>query len=162
MTFLKGELARRSWAIDVFVGAESGRRGSGLHWAALWLQIRDESAWISLQKEPRSWHDRAMIRPRSDVDRGPGSRSAAVRSGWSDSAMKDVRSRLDQGAIMARSRLDRTAIVEFFHDLSAPSDVEHLAMKITTVRWRSDIPDVSTRCFWSRRITTVHAASNDL
>ena len=29
--FLKGELARRSWAIDAFVGAESRRRGSGLH-----------------------------------------------------------------------------------------------------------------------------------
>ena len=29
--FLKGELARRSWAIDAFVGAETMRRGSGLH-----------------------------------------------------------------------------------------------------------------------------------
>ena len=45
--------------------------------------------------------DRGTIGPRSGVDRGPGSRSAAVGSGWSDSAMKDVRSRPDQATIAA-------------------------------------------------------------
>ena len=40
----------------------------------------------------RSGHDQATIRPRSGIDRGPGSRSAAVGSGWSDSATKDVSS----------------------------------------------------------------------
>ena len=47
--------------------------------------------------------------------------------------MKDVRSRFDRAAIAARSQLDRTAIMGFFHDLSAPSNVEQIVMKITTV-----------------------------
>ena len=48
--------------------------------------------------------------------------------------MKDVRSRFDRTAIAARSRPDQTAIIGFFHDLSASSDVEQIVMKITTVR----------------------------
>ena len=40
--FLKGELARRSWAIEAFVGAVFKRRGSGFYCMALWLQIRGE------------------------------------------------------------------------------------------------------------------------
>ena len=51
--------------------------------------------------------DRGTIGPRSGVDRGPGSRSVAVGSGWSDSATKDVRSRLDHAMIAARSDRDR-------------------------------------------------------
>ena len=38
--FLKGEFARRSWAIDAFMGAVFKRRGSGFYCMALWLQIR--------------------------------------------------------------------------------------------------------------------------
>ena len=62
---------------------------------------------ISFQKH----HDRAMIGPRSGFDRGPRSPSIVVGSSRSDSAAKEV-----------RSRLDRTAIVGFFCALSAPSD----------------------------------------
>ena len=40
--FLKGELARRSWAIHAFVGAVFKRRGSSFYCMALWLQIRGE------------------------------------------------------------------------------------------------------------------------
>ena len=44
--FLKGKLARRSWAIDAVVGANLMCRGSGFHKEASWLQSRDESALI--------------------------------------------------------------------------------------------------------------------
>ena len=64
-------------------------------------------ASILLQKH----HDWAMIGPRSGVDRGPGSPSIVVGSSRSDSAVRDV-----------RSRLNRVAIAVFFHALSAPSD----------------------------------------
>ena len=36
---------------------------------ALWLQIPGKSAQISLQNDPRSGHDRALIGPRSSRDR---------------------------------------------------------------------------------------------
>ena len=73
---------------------------------------------ISFQKH----HDRATIGPRLGFDRGPRSPSIVVGSSRSDSAAKEVRSRLDRAMIVARSRPDRTAIVGFFHALSAPSD----------------------------------------
>ena len=38
--FLKREIGPKSWAMEVVVGAESRRRGRGLHGAALRLQIR--------------------------------------------------------------------------------------------------------------------------
>ena len=48
--------------------------------------------------------------------------------------MNDVRSRLDRTAITARSRLDLTAIVEFFHDLSALSDGDLTVQCVSTYR----------------------------
>ena len=62
---------------------------------------------ISSQKH----HDRATIRPRLRFDRAPRFLSIVVESGRSDSAAKEV-----------QSRLDRTAILGFFRALSAPSD----------------------------------------
>ena len=92
--------------------------------------------------------DRATIAPRS----GPNLRrfrlSVVVRSSGGDSAAEG-----------ARSRFDRAAIEPFFHLSSLPSDEDLIVMKIPTVRWRSDISAASTRCFGSRKIPTVHAAS---
>ena len=51
------------------MGVDLMHRGSGLDWAASWLQSRAELALIPLQSEPRSSHDRAAIRPRSCRDR---------------------------------------------------------------------------------------------
>ena len=71
----KEDFSPKSWAIEAVVGADLRRRGGGFHWAASWLQSRDESTLISLQKNhdrttirPRSRHDRATIAPRSGHD----------------------------------------------------------------------------------------------
>ena len=122
------------------VGAVCTERHCGVKSGMIRLEIRFKQSPDRGTIGPRSGHDQAAIRPRSGVDRGPRSRSTAVGSGWSDSAMKDVRSRFDRAAIAARSRLDRTAIIGFFHDLSALSDVDQIVMKITTVRCRSMFP----------------------
>ena len=45
-----------------------------------------------------------------------------------------ARLRLDRAVIAARSRLDQTAIVEFFHDLSAPSDGDLTVPRVGTYR----------------------------
>ena len=82
--FLKGKLAQRSWAIDTVVGADLMRRGSGLHWAASWLQSRAELALIPLQLEPRSSHDRGTIATRSGHDRDFGAPEMVVRISGKD------------------------------------------------------------------------------
>ena len=80
----KGKLAQKSWAIDAVMGADLMRRGSGFHWAALWLQSRAEFGLILLPKEPRSHHDRDAIGPRSGVDRDFGASEIAVRCSGKD------------------------------------------------------------------------------
>ena len=44
--FLKGKLAKKSWAVEAFMGADLGRPRSRFHCAASWRQIRAESAPI--------------------------------------------------------------------------------------------------------------------
>ena len=74
--FLKGKLARGSWAIDAVVGAELLRRGGGFTWRGRSFRIDLESATILLQNSfrlgtifativTRSCHDRATIGRRS-------------------------------------------------------------------------------------------------
>ena len=67
--FLKGKLARGSSAIEAVVGANSRRRGGGFTWWHCSFRIGLESATILLPKEPRSWHNRTPIVPRSGYDR---------------------------------------------------------------------------------------------
>ena len=98
---------------------------------------------------PRSGHDWATIAPRSVPNLRRGRLSVVVRSSGGDSAAEG-----------ARSRFDRATIEPFFHLYSLPSDEDLIVMTIPTVQWRSDISDASTRCFGSRKIPTVHAASN--
>ena len=62
---------------------------------------------------PRSRRDRATIVVLA-VRRSPSDRLATITP----------RQPFDRGLIAPRSRFDRTAIVEFFHDRSAPSDVD--------------------------------------
>ena len=78
---LKRELGPKSWPLEAVVGVVWRRHGS----VSLGRGCRFNSATrltsISLQHEPRSWHDRATIKPWLSIDHGPGSRSAAVFSG---------------------------------------------------------------------------------
>ena len=104
--------------------------------------------------------DRATIGPRSRRDRAlifvvVDCRLSSGRLG----AILPLKEH-DRGSIAPRSRFDRPTIEPFFHLYSLPSDEDLIVMTIPTVRWRSDISDASTRCFGSRKIPTVHAASN--
>ena len=85
---------------------------------ALWLQIRDELASISLQKKPRSRsivatikrrlvHDHEAIEPRSWTFLLPSSAGIMRRDCGFSSTTKDPRSRLDRTAIAVRSDRDR-------------------------------------------------------
>ena len=98
-----------------------------------WLQFRDESvvslasicfqiATIFATIGPRSHHDQAAIGPRSGHDRGPGHSSITFRSTGDDSTTIPLRNLLDHGSIAPRSWFYRSAIVEFFYDLSPPLD----------------------------------------
>ena len=69
-------------------------------------------------------HDRATIGPRSRRDRATIVVLAVRRSPSDRLATITPRQPSDRGSIAPRSRFDRTAIVEFFHDRSAPSDVD--------------------------------------
>ena len=72
---------------------------------------------------PRSRHDRATIVVLA-VRRSPSDRLAAITP----------RQPSDRGSITLRSWFDRTAIVEFFHDRSAPSDDASGARMATIAR----------------------------
>ena len=107
---LKRELGPKSWAIKAVMRAESRRRGSGLPWAALWLQIRADLAWILLQKEPknrpRSSHDRPRL---TTIERRSCSKCFGTvdRSSWNgfhaEGTPISARSRHDRGSIGPRS-----------------------------------------------------------
>ena len=109
--------------------------------AMSWLQFPVESARISLQKDPRSGHDRGPIAAWSWTDRALISRRSRCRSSRKHCLtiveLIPQRTLHDRGSIAPRSRFDRTAIVEFFHETSGLSDE---ASKEWTVRSRS------TRC----------------
>ena len=71
---------------------------------------------------PRSGHDRATIGSRSGHDRGLIV-TLGLRRLPSDPVEAIPRRKLpDRGSIAPRSRFDRTAIVEFFHESFRPSD----------------------------------------
>ena len=108
--------------------------------------------WASIA--PQSGHDRASIvlsilNQRPSDDRGV------------DSTMKEP-----------RSRLDHTAIVEFFHEPSQPSDGDQVrnawsrsrdhASLSSSVRWKSDAPRVSTKRRGSRFTVAVRWRSHGL
>ena len=142
------------------IGSGRGRRlkaswrrflghGRGFNSAENELQFCFKKGLIFGTIGPRSGHDRATIGPRLGHNLSPGRSSVVVRSSGDDPAAEG-----------ARSRFDRATIEPFFHLYSLPSDEDLIVMTIPTVRWRSDISDASTRCFGSRKIPTVHAASN--
>ena len=109
--------------------------------AMSWLHFEGASASISRMNRHYFSHDQATIGPRSGHDRAAiGPRSG---SGSFDDRLHFIleaippRSLSDRGSIAPRSRFDRTAIVEFFHDMSGSSDE---TSNMWTVRSRS------TRC----------------
>ena len=83
--------------------------------ASIPLQFDGTLALISLQKEPQSCHDRATIARRSWCRCSNVHRPMIVE-------VIPRRKLHDRGSIAPRSRFDRTAIVEFFHESSKPSD----------------------------------------
>ena len=115
-----------------FVGHWSGRGGDlqgsweRFHLARAWLQFRGDF-WTDLAVHQsqigfKFGNDCTTIGPRSCVDRYPGARSAAVWSCGIDSATKAV-----------RSRLDRTAIMGFFHNYSLSSDGDPAVRRVPRV-----------------------------
>ena len=128
------------------------------------LQFRGWIAIILATIGPRSGHDRAAIGPRS----GSGSFDDRLHF-----IVEAIPPRLlsDRSSIAPRSRFDRTAIVEFFHVVSAPSDRDpsdcdphnHCAPRDPplSARWRSGAPGDSTRVEWSRTIAAVRWWSDD-
>ena len=86
---------------------------SGLAWNQPQFRFNLASKWprFSPQEDPGSGHDRATI----DV--------LVSRRSFSDRLGAIASHKLpDCGSIASRSRFDRTAIVEFFHEASKPSD----------------------------------------
>ena len=79
--------------------------------AMSWLQFPSESASISLPNSHHFSHDRATIVVQI-VRRSLSARMAAI----------PPRKLPDRGSIAPRWRFDQTAIVEFFHETSEPSD----------------------------------------
>ena len=124
-------------------GGASLGMGRGFNSAGNELQFCFEKGMIFGMIGPRSGHDRATIFILVDRRSSSGRLEAIPQGKDCDRSSIAPRSWLDRGSIGPRSDRDR----RFFHVLSAPSDDEHLAMKITTVRWRSDISDASTQCF---------------
>ena len=106
------------------------RRGS-------WLQFRNQSASIlppNIMHFSRDW---ATIGPRFRHDRAMivvlvVHRSTPVRLANSPPCKLP-----DRGSIAPRSRFDRTAIVEFFHDPSTLSDRASGNWRVTIARSRS-------------------------
>ena len=112
---LKRKLGPKTSAIEAVVGVVWRRRGNESLGAASWLQFHEKSALIGLQISLQKGHDfrhnRAAIGLRSGVDRGVRASSITFWSMGDKSAPESP-----------RSRLDRAAIVEFFHAVPPPSD----------------------------------------
>ena len=115
-------MVRRSWPIEGVVGAELMRRGGGFTWRGRSFRIGLESATTLLQISLKGGHNFRHDRPRSCHDRATIRRRSCSR--WARKCRLTIvdRFRNECCAIAARSRFDRTAIVEFFHDVFAPSD----------------------------------------
>ena len=106
---------RNSWVVEAVSLGEDVP--SGLAWNQPQFCFDFASKWprFSPQEDPRSGHDWATIEV------------LVSRRSFSDQ-LEAISSRKlpDRGSIAPRSRFDRTAIVEFFHEASKPSDGLHL------------------------------------
>ena len=86
-----------------------------------WLQFGNQSALISPPNIMHFSRDRAAIGPRSRHDRAMIVVLVVRRSTSARLAAIPPCKLPDCGSIASRSRFDRTAIVEFFHETSEPS-----------------------------------------
>ena len=93
--------------------------GDGGRTPPKWLQFSFEMATNFATIGPRSCRDGATIVV-VIIRRSPFSRLEKIL----------LRKLPDHGSIAPRSWLDRTAIVEFFHESSGPSDEDRYLMKI--------------------------------
>ena len=122
MGFLKGKLARGSWAIEAVVEAVCRGHGRGTLGRHRGFQIGIEGATIlprfSLQNSHDFCHDRATIGRRSGHDRGLIVILGLCRLPCDPVEAIPRRKLHDCGSIAPRPRFDRTAIVEFFHESS--------------------------------------------
>ena len=141
---LKGKLGLKSWVMETIVEAVCCRRGGdslglgcGFNSATNRLVFSFNFA-SDLPRFRRDFcHDRATIGSRSGVDRGVRASSITGRSMGNESAPIPRPNPLDRGSIAPRSRLDRVAIVEFFHSPSTPSDRASGNWRVTIARSRS-------------------------
>ena len=142
-------MARRSWAIDAFVGAVFKRRGGDSLGMGRGFNSAPILTGFHGQKASNFCLDRTTIGPRSCVNRDPRALSIIVGLGRVDSAAEGVRSRLDRGSIAARSRLDREVLPQHLCTVRCesrePSDVDQVSRPISidfdqlaaAVGWRS-------------------------
>ena len=112
---LKREIGPKSWPLEAVMGVVWRRRGSGsLGWGCRFNSATRLTS-ISLQHEPRSWHDQATIGPQSghdlasivdlDLSQPPSSQVRMIPR------RKEVQSWHDRAPIATRSGYDRTTIV---------------------------------------------------
>ena len=123
---LKRKIGPISWAIEAVVEAVLlGRGGDSLtrcHGSRNCGQFFFEMATIFATIGPRLRHDRAAIGPRSRRDRATIVVLVIRRPPFDQLEAIPPRKLLDRGSIAPRSRFDQTAIAEFFHKTSEPSD----------------------------------------
>ena len=127
---LKRELARRSWAIDAFVGAVFKRRGGDSLGMGRGFNSAPILTGFHCQKASNFCHDRTTIAPRSGHDRPSIVILELFRSSSARVESIPRHKACDRGsiaAITARSCRDRGSIVKFFHNISAPSDANHVS-----------------------------------
>ena len=115
-------MVRRSWPIEAVVGAELMRRGGGFTWRGRSFRIVLESSTTLLQISLKGGHNFRHDRPRSRHDRATIGRRSCSRCSRKCGLTIVNQFHNECCAIAARSQFDRTAIVEFFHDMFAPSD----------------------------------------
>ena len=135
----KGEISPKSSAIEAIVEAVWWRRGGDFVGIDRGFNFATSRCWFQLQFCFRIATILATIGPRSwswsFVDRHP---------------IKWRRFHHVSSPIAARSRLDRTAIVEFFHESSWPSDWSSgevdgpISIVWYPLWWRSGAPRVAT------------------
>ena len=92
---LKRELARRSWAIDAFVGAVFKHRGSGSLGMSCGFNSAANRLEFRFEKSFKIGHDLCAIdhdRPRSSVDHVPDAPEMTIEGRGVDPTRKDPRS----------------------------------------------------------------------
>ena len=148
-------MARRSWPIEAVVEVVSWLRGSdsvgigrGFNSATIWTGFSGGFSVNFTSKAPRLGHDRASIVVLG-LRRSSSARMAAI----------PPRMLPNRGSIAPRSRLDRTAIVEFFHNSSTPSDRSSGDWRVTIARSRGPRLRGASAVWWKKIVMMIAIAT---